>query len=610
MSDNEILETSIRTLLSQSAPPPVELRKAMLELDDWINSETFSSLTVIERERLQTLRKELKNRLRTVDESSSPAAQVINAIRQEENEITASEPQAQTPGSLDNRSDLSYPEPPDLPKKNQANVQSHQPQAEGWMEEAERMFYSGRYQEAIRLFDRVLQVEPRWERARQHRSESENYLRTGYIPPVALPAEAASAFGKAQSASRVGRYADALALLSKAQSVLRDLGIQRWQEGLEFEQKLQESIDAEHVYQEGLRLFDQGKLDEAIESIETSARATGLPKYGDKAQELRDVRDRLRKIQETLSALSVDPHLAAKAKADLELLSVSYEENPLVQRLRNRLDANIPRITGPLKEKARSYKNQAEQSFSIEESRTYAQQALNCLEQIGSLQGLDESSERLQNDTEKLLRDVSRLDNELTQALKAAEEQKAWPAQSAKISQAVRQRYPSDPGVIQLNRQLTRFFTLQRLLRYGVVLLGFLILAGLAWIGFGAYKDYQVSLTPTVTPTATATATATMTPTATATATITPTPTNTPTPTPTPIVAVAMREVWARSNCYEGYPAIGKIPMGGKVDFLPAGRRFDGFNRECVLVSFQEFERSIIGWVLVLDLGPAPVTDN
>ncbi len=69
------------------------------------------------------------------------------------------------------------------------------------MEEAERLFYGGRYAEAIKNFDKVLQIEPGWERARQHRSESENYLRTGYIPAVALPPEAASAFGKAQSAS-------------------------------------------------------------------------------------------------------------------------------------------------------------------------------------------------------------------------------------------------------------------------------------------------------------------------------------------------------------------------------------------------------------------------
>ena len=147
------------------------------------------------------------------------------------------------------------------------------PQSERAMEDAEKLFYGGRYGEAIKLFDRVLQVEPSWERARQHRSEAENYLRTGYIPPVALPAEAASAFGKAQSAARVGRYEDALTMLSKAQAVLRDLGIQRWQEGLEFEQKLQENIDAEHAYNEGLQEFEQGKIDEAIERIETAAHA-------------------------------------------------------------------------------------------------------------------------------------------------------------------------------------------------------------------------------------------------------------------------------------------------------------------------------------------------
>ena len=113
------------------------------------------------------------------------------------------------------------------------------------------------------LFDRILQLEPNWERPKQHRSEAENYLRTGYIPVVALPADAASAYGKAQSAARVGRYADALALLEKAQSVLHGLGIQRWQEGQEFAQKLQENIDAEKAYEEGLALFQKGQIDEA-----------------------------------------------------------------------------------------------------------------------------------------------------------------------------------------------------------------------------------------------------------------------------------------------------------------------------------------------------------
>ena len=61
-------------------------------------------------------------------------------------------------------------------------VQDIIPAAEQQMEMAEKLFYSGRYAEAIQLFDRILQLEPNWERAKQHRSEAENYLRTGSYP--------------------------------------------------------------------------------------------------------------------------------------------------------------------------------------------------------------------------------------------------------------------------------------------------------------------------------------------------------------------------------------------------------------------------------------------
>ncbi len=205
------------------------------------------------------------------------------------------------------------------------------------MEEAERLFYGGRYAEAIKNYDKVLQIEPGWERARQHRSESDNYLRTGYIPAVALPPEAASSFGKAQSAARVGRYSDALNMLSKAQAILHELGIQRWQEGLEFEQKLQENIDAELAYEEGLQLFKLGKIEELIERLDTAARATGLPKYGDKAQEFRKVNELVREINKTISSPNLDPKSATQAKSDLDTLLGEYGENPVFHKLATRL---------------------------------------------------------------------------------------------------------------------------------------------------------------------------------------------------------------------------------------------------------------------------------
>lgn len=600
MSEFEELNNQIKNLLKQAAPPPVELRKAILELDEWINSETYSDLSLEDREAAQNLIKDLRIKLRQ-SESSEP----VNIQATEYPPST--EPQvyeAADAGGEDR------PLEPDLvPEKKENDLkvrpsQAHQPQAEEWMEEAERLFYSGRYTDAIRLFDRVLQLEPKWERARQHRNESENYLRTGYIPPVALPSEAASAFGKAQSAARVGRFQDALALIRKAQAVLRDSGIQRWQEGLEFEQKLQESIDAEHVYQEGLQNFEQGNLDDAIESIETAARATGLPKYNDKAQEYRAIRDALKKHHEALSALSIDPKLAAQAKAYLELMASNYGDNPIVQRFRTRLNTNIPRAITPLKDQARALKNQADRSTTMEETHHLALQAKSILEQIRDLQGLDDTSERLWNDIEKTLREVTRLENELEQARNAYDTQRSWPSQAARLSREVREHYSGDPLVIQFSRQLSRYFLLRSLIKFGAILLGVLIVAGLAWYGFGEFKAYQLSLTPTATATATMTATPTRTSTPTSTATITPTPTTTLTPTPTPVIAQTLRDVWARSNCYEGYPAIGKIPANSPVNFLPAERRFDNFNRECVLIEYQEFGSSIIGWILISDLGP------
>jgi hypothetical protein len=166
----------------------------------------------------------------------------------------------------------------------------------------------------------------------------------------------------------------------------------------------------------------------------------------------------------------------------------------------------------------------------------------------------------------------------------------------------VRERFPNDPGVIELNRSLRRYQLSLVGLKLLAGLIGIILLGVLIWLGTNRVKAYMVSLTPTVTPTPTATATFTPQPTVTPTPTNTPTPTLTPTVTPTPSRGVAIRPVWARSGCYESFSAIGKIPEGGELRFLPSERRFDDFNRECVLVEYQGPDKSVIGWVLFPDI--------
>ncbi len=576
---NELSEI-LAALFQQDTPPAAELRKALLEMEDFLASDDFAGLSAEERSQAQDWRRELKNRLRLVEEHSGPPANGALSAGFDPGEASAV---GATPARPRN------------------------PLAEQQMEEAEKLFYAGRYVEAVQQFDRVLQLEPNWDRARQHRTEAENYLRTGYIPPVALPSEAASAFGKAQSAARVGRYHDALAMLNRAQSVMRDMGIQRWQEGLEFEQKLQENIDAENAYTDGMQLFEAGKLDEAIERVETAARATGLPKYADRALALRKIKETARQINETLSAPTIEPKMVTQAKADLDLLFAEHGENPALMRLKSRLESAIPRAIGPLQDAARQLKAQAERAATLDEALYLGKQAKTQLDQIRNLAGLDEDLDRLQNEADRLLRDVARYQDELAAANASLELHKSWPSEAEKLSQEVRQRYPNDPGVARLERSLASFRLRRSLTFAGLGLIGMLVVGAIIWLGVRRFQAYQVSLTPTATATATITPTPTATGTWTPTPSLTPTPTLTFTPSPTPAAGLAMRDIWARAGCYEGYTAIGRVPMGGPLRFLPGTeRRFDDFNRECVLIEYNGQGKSVIGWVLIMDISAAP----
>ena len=587
MSRVETFENRVNDLLIQENPTLADMRRVMLEIDDYLNSAEYPSLSVDERSRLQTARKDLKARLRRQEDAEE---ELISA------NMTAPPPLS-SPGEAQ-RTGAAI-----AINAAGAELVAHSTLAEEQMEAGEKMFYSGRFSEAIKLYDRVLQLEPAWERAKQHRSEADNYLRTGYIPSVALPAEAASAYGKAQSAARVGRYSDALALLTKAQGILRELGIQRWQEGQEFEQKLQENIDAEYAYQDGLKMFKAGQIDEAIDAIETAYRATGLPKYADRAQAIRKYKETLRTINEVLNSSSTDPKVLIQVKADLDNLTGEQGDNPALQRLRSRFESAMPRVVNPLKDQARDLKTQAERSATIEETLFFARQAKQSLDQIRNLQGMDDSLDRLNNEVDKILRDTQRLSDELATANISVENHKGWPSEAYRISVDVRSRYPNDPGVTALKRSLSRYNQIRVGVRALAIVAVILVIVLIGWLITGRVKAFLVSLTPTPTPTATQTPTLTPTPTLTATVTPTITPTATATLTPTPQAGVALRDIWARNGCYETFTAIGTIPEKGAVRFLPSERRFDDFGRECVLVEWRGPDRSIIGWVLISDLG-------
>lgn len=587
MNSFDLIEKQYQELQDNPSASVVELRHLLLEIEDLVSSLDYQDLVLDQRNTLQERRKELLRRLQEQENGNAAVAEKNNS----QGQTSASQPEG-IPGQASTRAE---PE------------REHNPAAESQMEMAEKLFYSGRYAEAVQIFDRILQVEPNWERARQHRTEAENYLRTGYIPVVALPADAASAYGKAQSAARVGRFADALALLESAQNALHELGIQRWQEGQDFAQKLQENIDAEKAFEEGLDLFRQGNIDDAIERIQAAVGATGMPKYSERAQNLRKVKDSLRSIYDSLNQAELEPQAASLAKANLDALVVEYGENPAFERLIERFKAITPRVVEPLKEQTRTLKNQAEHATTLEEGLYLNKQARQSLAQIRNLEGVDESLDRLQSEIERQQRAYQKFDTDLQAANQAYEKNPAWPAEASRLSAEVVKRFPVDPGVKELKRKLGSYRLKVLGIEAGLVVIGILILIGLFAWGKNKYQAYLLAKTPTLTATATSTATFTPTPTQTPTLTPTPLPTLTPTLTPTPIIAFIQRDVYARNGCYEKFTAVGKIIAGASVRFLPTERRFDEFNRECVLVEYLTATGAgITGWVLTLDVGVTP----
>ena len=425
------VEKQYQELQNNPSASLVELRHLLLDIEELISSPDYQDLVPSQRSSVQSYRKALLSRIQELE--NGPAA---SAGRSDiNNRVSSSPPEGNS------EQPVARPEP----------ERQHNPAAESQMEMAEKLFYSGRYAEAVQIFDRILQVEPNWERARQHRTEAENYLRTGYIPVVALPADAASAYGKAQSAARVGRFADALALLETAQNALRELGIQRWQEGQEFAQKLQENIDAEKAYEEGMELFRQGNIDDAIDRVQAAVGATGMPKYTERAQNFRKVKDSLRLIYESLNQAELEPQAASQAKASLDALVVEYGDNPAFERLVERFKAITPRVVEPLKEQTRSLMNQAEHAATLEEGLYLNKQARQSLGQIRNLEGVDDSLDRLQGEIERQQRLYQKYDNDLKAALQAYEKNPTWPAEASRLSGEVARRLPVDPGVKELN---------------------------------------------------------------------------------------------------------------------------------------------------------------
>ena len=485
---------------------------------------------------------------------------------------------------------------------------SHDPEAEALMDTAEQAFYAGNYQKAIPLFEKVLGIEPTWSRAQEHRDEAEEFLRSGNIPSVALPPEAGKAYGKAQSAARVFRYQTALDYLDEAFASLKETGINRWREGEELRQDLENQMQAHEVYQEGLALLGQGEMQSALSKIQTAASAVALPEYVDKAAEIRSDLSTLDEVADVINLSgSIPPERLADARQKLDRLSLKYGDLPKVTRLRSRVETVLPNVVANLVESIERNKRQADSASAIKTAKNAYAEADRALSTLKTLQPDNPLRQNLESDIHDAQEQIESLEERLEQATQSLEnESRLFPRSAFLISKPVRKRFPQDPGVLELKRHLRWY----HITFYGGGGIGLILIILALFFGgrgiAGAVQQRQLALTPSPTMTATITPTSTITPTPTETPTPEPSPTETPfyTVTPTPVVTgTALRDLFARQGCYEGFRSTGRIPEGAVVTLLSIPERvFDNLNRECVLIEYRTAEVNVLGYLLIMDL--------
>ncbi len=485
---------------------------------------------------------------------------------------------------------------------------SHDPEAEALMNSAEEAFYAGGYQKAIPLYEKVLQIEPGWVRAQEHRDEAEEFLRTGNIPSVALPPEAGKAYGKAQSAARVFRYQTALDYLDEAFENLNASGINRWREGKELRQDLENQMQAHEVYQEGLSLINQGDLQSGFSKIQTAASAVALPEYVDKASEIRKDTTTLDEIADVVNLSGdIPPEKLAEARAELDRLDLKYGDNSKISSLRNRLEIVLPNAASTLTDKTRQLKSRGDSASTLKAAQKSYSEAEEAAKTLGTLQPGQAGLQTLKLEIQESLEKIENLEDDLQRANQALNtDNRFFPRNAYLISKSVRNRFPQDPEVLHLKKRMRMYYVTL----YGGGAIAVILLILLLWFGgrgiAGLIRQRQLAMQPTPTPTATNTPEATITPTPTETPTPTPEPTATPdfTPTPTPIITgLVQRNLWAYSGCYESTNQVGRIPEGGEVTVIALPQRvFDNLGRECVLVEYRGETRTVTGYVLIADL--------
>ena len=622
------LYEKLNGLLAISKPHMGDVQKAIKEIEDLVESQEFKSgvqdrsIPVALVGKLTQLEDDLKNKL---DELQSQKSEKL------------AQPEVSAPNK----------------EETVEHVDPHNKEAIAVMEKADGLYWRGKWKDAYELYDQVLKLDPNWLRAQEYSAKAKsNYDNNVGIPKTAVPDDIRSDFARAESALSRWELEIAKSFVDKAVIASKRLKLGQWDELSDLALRIDNYLDIHNafkkaltlpdnqldeaievvsaaydqsqrplyktkldelelrktqlIYEEGLKLFKLGRLDEAIRKTnEASLQQPDNSLYSGTTTEFSKVKD----LEQEISQLLEDPKLVSAHFLDIEkrfqyvqgVLSKhldSVKNHIVVKDLQNRFDNQRPLVLSDIKSNISTEQKRYDLATKVddaEQAHDEATKQLALLAQIGTdqndVQRLTERKESRQIELDQIRDDISTLLQRLTQ------KRKFTVKEDCDRAAELLERFPNDPSVKRFQKPLQDRLFQRRLITSGGIVIAVIFLSVLSVLSVKAWNGYVSALTPTATMTFTATSTPTSTPLPTA--TITPVPSATPLP---PRMQV-LRDLYAKSGCYEDYRVTGQIPVGGVVTLLQSDREFDNLGRECILVRYQSSKESVVGWVLLVDLG-------
>jgi tetratricopeptide (TPR) repeat protein len=281
-------------------------------------------------------------------------------------------------------------EPSEHPTPSSAAAPASSEQINEFLSDVSQAYYSGDYQRAVDLANRVLAEEPDNIQAKDYRQKAEDNLLRGVVPDHRIPFDARIAYNRANSLVRAGNYDEAERLYREARDLAARAGIASWKDAEQALLDIQDLALARELLAEGDRLLAADDWDNALQKYDGAMRVVpNDPLAQERIDLVRSVRQQF--DQATVQLNMTTGSLNERARELQRLLNMLAGLQQLlpgserVKRLVREIEERVDNIIGQLYNQAQGALTRMESATVLDERLRLTTDAVRALEVAAEL---------------------------------------------------------------------------------------------------------------------------------------------------------------------------------------------------------------------------------